>query len=178
MNDFAKDLEYSHACEDEVCWRQIYQAAFPTMLAMPNHREDGQHQRNGIDRSIILSNSKQLLIDEKARRIKDTGDIMLEYISNDRTNTPGWVEKSILADYIAYAFIPSGTAYLFPVVQLQGAWAKKRDEWIARYGTRKAQNAGYWTHNCPVPTNALFQSIGQMLRVNFTPIDEHPFQLE
>ena len=34
---------------------------------MVDHRDDGEHQRAGIDRSVILANSKQLLIDEKVR---------------------------------------------------------------------------------------------------------------
>jgi hypothetical protein len=37
------------------------------MAAMIDHRQDGEHQRAGIDRSIVLNNSKQILIDEKVR---------------------------------------------------------------------------------------------------------------
>ena len=165
MNYFQKDLKYSHECEDEPFWGEIYRAAFPTMQKFLSHKQDGQHQRNGIDRSIILNNSKQVLIDEKARRIKDTGDIMLEYISNDRTHTAGWVEKALLADYIAYAFVPSKVAYLLPVIQLQAAWAKNKIVWLARYKTRIARNETYNTLNTPVPTPVLFREIGSMLRV-------------
>jgi len=169
MNDFIDDLAYSHACEDAACWAQIYRMAFPTMMAMHSHKADGDHQRNGIDRSVILDNGKQILIDEKARRRHDTGDIMLEYVSNNVRGTPGWVEKRLMCDYIAYAFIPSGTAYLFPVVQLQAAWSKNKESWLASFGTRAAKNNGYETFNCPVTTNLLFKEIGQMLRIHFTP---------
>ena len=167
MNNFKEDLKYSHECEDDSCWIEIYKKAFPNVQKIISHKEDGIHQRNGIDRSIIMTNSKQILVDEKARRIKDTGDIMLEYVSNDRTQTLGWAEKALLADYIAYAFIPSGKAYMLPVLQMQAAWMKNKELWIARYGTRKAKNEYYNTLNCPVPTNELFSCIGSMLRIKF-----------
>lgn len=167
IHDFQDCLSFSHTVDENPCWEVIYRTAFPTMQAMINHRQDGDHQRAGIDRSIILRNSKQLLIDEKARRIKDTGDIMLEYVSNDQKNTPGWAEKDLLADYICYAFIPSGTAYLLPVPQMQASWTAHKTEWIQTYGTRAAVNENYKTLSCPVPTPVLFKSIGSMLRVKF-----------
>lgn len=169
MNDFKKDLEYSHSCEDDPCWLEIYRKAFPTMTDIISHRQDGWHQRAGVDRSVILANSKQILVDEKARRIKNTGDIMLEYISNDRANTPGWVEKSLKCDYIAYAFMPSGIAFLLPVNQLQTAWLKNKIGWLRKYKTRAAINDSYKTLNCPVPINELYQAIGQCLRIRFEP---------
>lgn len=110
FNNFAECLEESHKAEDLPFWEQVYKRAFPTMIAMLNHRKDGDHQRAGIDRSIILENSKQLLIDEKIRgRNKITrkvyNDIALEYLSDKDKNTPGWVCKPLLADYIAYAML-------------------------------------------------------------------------
>ena len=92
---------------------------------------------------------------------------MLEYVSNDQKNTPGWVEKDLFADYICYAFIPSGKAYLLPVIQLQAAWLKNKTEWLEKYGTKSADNKFYHTLNCPVPTDVLFSQIGSMLRITF-----------
>jgi hypothetical protein len=172
-SQFEDDLEWSHKCEDAECWLEIYKQAFPTMQGMFSHRKDGQHQRNGIDRSITLENGKQILVDEKSRRRKDTGDIMLEWMSNDRTKSDGWVVKPLLADYIAYAFMESGDAYLMPVIQLQSAWAKNRENWVFRYGKKYAQNYGYRTISTPVPHSVLYQAMGQMLRVRFTPLEEH-----
>jgi hypothetical protein len=95
---------------------------------------------------------------------------MLEYVSNDQTGTLGWVEKSLMCDYIAYAFILSGNAYLLPVIQLQAAWLKNKEKWLKDYGTLKADNKSYKTLNCPVPTmSVLYPAIGNCLRVNFTP---------
>lgn len=166
VHDFNESLIASHGASDLPIWRQIYELAFPNFLAMIDHREDGEHQRAGIDRSVILSNSKQVLIDEKIR-LKDYGDILLEYVSVDRTNAPGWVCKPQRADYIAYAVKPSGICYMLPVIQLQLAWQKNGRQWLRTYGTSKAPNKTYNTLNCPVPVNVLFPAIGAGLRVRF-----------
>ncbi len=138
---------------------------------MVDHRQDGEHQRAGIDRSITLTNSKQLLIDEKVRA-KDYGDILLEVWSDKARKQPGWVVKAIRADYIAYLIAPAGKCYLLPVVQLQSAWAKFGEWWTEEYGTKEAQNRSWVTVNVPVPPSVLFPAIGSCLRIDF-----EPFQL-
>ena len=67
MHDFRDSLAKSHAAEDLPLWREVYEKAFPFFQEMLNHRMDGEHQRAGVDRSIILYNSKQILIDENVR---------------------------------------------------------------------------------------------------------------
>lgn len=171
IHDFAESLAASHAASDLSIWEQIYRRAFPTFCAMVDHRDDGEHQRAGIDRSVILANSKQLLIDEKVRN-KDYGDILLEYLSNDRRNVPGWVCKPLRADYICYAIAPSGRAFMLPVPQLQLAWAAHGEQWKATYRCVPAANDGYKTYSCAVPVSVLFPAIGQALRFGFTPLLE------
>jgi hypothetical protein len=185
MNDFDDDLKFSHSCEDLPCWRQIYQEAFPTMVTMVNHRQNGDHQHLGIDRSVILRNSKVITIDEKARR-DDYGDIALEYISNDKKNSPGWVEKDLLCDYIAYAVLPTGIAYLLPVIQLQAAWRKNKAVWLEKakdpayrkFKTCRARNYGYCTLSIAVPVSEVFAAIGSGLRINFKPASKETKQLQ
>ena len=176
FNNFAECLEESHKAEDLPFWEQVYKRAFPTMIAMLNHRKDGDHQRAGIDRSIILENSKQLLIDEKIRgRNKITrkvyNDIALEYLSDKDKNTPGWVCRPLLADYIAYAIAPLGKCYLLPVQQLQLTWQNNNELWRKQFPVITAKNkynGYYWeTISCCVPVNVLFKAIGQCLRVSF-----------
>ena len=166
IHDFAESLAASHAASDLSIWEQIYRRAFPTFCAMVDHRDDGEHQRAGIDRSVILANSKQLLIDEKVRN-KDYGDILLEYVSNDRFNSPGWVCKPSRADYIAYAIVPAGRCYLLPVIQLQIAWARHGELWKREFRRVPAHNDGYTTHSVAVPPERLFPAIGGALRVSF-----------
>lgn len=166
-HDFSESLASSHKASDLPIWEEIYRKSFPGFLAMIDHRQDGEHQRAGIDRSVILENSKQILIDEKIR-YRAYADIALEYMSNDRTGSPGWVCKPLRADYIAYAIGPLGICYLLPVLQLQKAWAAKGEEWKGTYFKVPAQNKTYTTLSVAVPVNVVFMEIGKALRIPFT----------
>lgn len=177
VHDFATSLDKSHAAEDWPVWETIYRRAFPDFAAMVNHRQDGWHQRQGIDRSVILTNSKQLLIDEKARgRNAKTGkvydDVALEYWSDEQRQVPGWVCKPLMADYIAYAILPLGRCYLLPVVQLQAAWSQHHAEWQEKYPAIRAVNTSWTTVSVGVPVATLFSAIGACLRVEFDPQEQ------
>lgn len=172
MHKFSDSLAFSHEAEDLPIWKEVYKKAFPDMVEMVSHRADGWWQRAGIDRSLILSDSKQIKIDEKVRgRNKRTGkvynDILLEYFSSFERKTPGWVCKPLLADYIAYLIAPLGVCHLLPVIQLQSAWKRHGDKWRAEYRLIPAKNEGYTTHSIAVPPNVLYPAIGQELRVSF-----------
>ncbi|MFM7468585.1 MAG: hypothetical protein ACKO37_03690 [Vampirovibrionales bacterium] len=174
MHDFYQSLAKSHAAEDLPCWEEIYRNAFPSMVSFENHRYDMDRQRAGIDRTITLANGKQILVDEKARDRAYGNDILLEYISNSRTSAPGWVCKPLLCDYIAVAYIRSGHAFMLPVLQLQQAWERNKQDWLACYQIPPAVNRGYKTYNVAVPTDELFRAIGSQLRVRFTPTGSSP----
>ena len=180
--DFKEQLAKSHMAEDMPFWKEIYKKAFPDMVTMISHRQDGEHQRAGIDRSIILHNSKQILIDEKVRyRSEKTGmvyeDIILEYWSNEEQRSPGWVIKPLRADYIAYAIEPLGICYLLPVIQLQQAWKKWGERWKAKYpkpikARTRTSNGHYTTVSVAVEVKELFKAIGACLRIEFNPYEK------
>jgi len=170
VHDFADSLAASHRASDLPIWEEIYRKSFPDFLAMVDHRQDGEHQRAGIDRSVILENSKQILIDEKIRW-KPYPDIAVEYLSNDRTGAPGWACKPLRADYIAYAIAPLGMCYLLPVIQLQQAWRRKGEIWKASCFIVRAPNRGYTTLSAAVPVHELFSEIGRALRVPFAALE-------
>jgi len=176
VHDFEDSLQRSHEAHDLPIWEEMYRQTFPDMIAMHDHREDGYWQRAGIDRSIILKSSKQILVDEKVRgRNRKTGriyrDIAIEYVSNNRTDAPGWAEKELAADYIAYAIAPLGLGYLLPVLQFQAAWRRHKEEWLKRFPNKIAANNGYDTLFCPVPVKVLFPAIGEVFRPTFTPVE-------
>lgn len=175
VHSFDQSLVKSHELEDNPIWREVYEKAYPTMVAMVNHRQDGDHQRLGVDRSITLANSKQILIDEKARYKNANGtvyeDILLEVWSDKERKTEGWVQKSLIADYIAYAILPLGICYMLPVVQLQNAWRAHSAEWIDRFGLREAVNTSWITVSCPVDKGTLFKGIGEGFRLHFDPLE-------
>ena len=60
-------------------------------------------------------------VDEKVRT-NDWPDVLLERWSDEARRIPGWVEKPLACDFIAYAFAPAGTCLLLPVAALQRAW--------------------------------------------------------
>lgn len=170
VHDFTESLAASHRASDLPIWEEIYRKSFQGFLAMVDHRQDGEHQRAGIDRSVILENSKQILIDEKIRW-KPYPDIAVEFLSNDRTGAPGWACKPLRADYIAYAIAPLGMCYLLPVIQLQQAWRRKGELWKASCFIVRAPNRGYTTLSAAVPVHELFSEIGRALRVPFAALE-------
>lgn len=169
LHEFEESLAKSHAASDLPIWEEIYRQAFPTFAAMVDHRQDGEHQRAGIDRSVLLANSKQILVDEKVRW-KAYDDIALEYWSDEGRKVPGWVCKPLRADYIAYAIAPLGRAYLLPVLQLQLAWARCGERWIEQHQEIRAKNSRYTTVSVGVPVADLFREIGGALRCRFQPM--------
>jgi hypothetical protein len=176
MNYFPEDLAASHKASDLPFWEECYRKAFPDFKAMVDHRENGDHQQVGIDRSVILWTSKQILIDEKIRwRNEETGkvyeDILLERWSNLEKDIPGWVVKPLRCDYIAYAIAPLGKCYLLPAVQLQAAWRLNEDRWQAQ-APCDARNDGYTTRSYPVAVNELYREIGKILRVDFASFEK------
>ena len=126
---------------------------------------DCQGQRLGIDRIVQLGSGRTLKIDEKKRE-RDYGDILLEFVSVDRTNAPGWMEKDLQIDYLAYAFLPSQRCYLLPWNMLRRVWANWGRMWIS-YGAKNlggfdivaAANRGYQTWSVAVPTKVLTTAI-------------------
>lgn len=171
-HSFSESLARSHAAEDLAIWEEVYRKAFPTMQSMVNHRQDGDHQRQGIDRSVILRNSKQILIDEKIR-FKPYDDILLEVWSDKQRKVPGWVAKDLLCDYIAYAVAPLGICYLLPVPQLRKAWQTHGKRWYANNFKPIADNGTWKTESVVVPANELLAALSESMTVHFpTPSQE------
>jgi hypothetical protein len=173
-NNFDACLAASHAAEDFPLWEECYRKFFPDFQAMISHRQDGEHQRAGIDRSVVLRNSKQLLVDEKIRfrnRNGEVYDIALEEWSKDSPPTLGWVEKPLRADYIAYAIGPLGKCYLLPVTILQQAWRVHKVEWKSRYPKIPAKNRNYTTISWGIPVPVVFAAMGSFLRCSFEAIE-------
>lgn len=176
IHDFSDSLAISHKASDLPLWEELYRGAFPSFQSMVDHRQDGEHQRAGIDRSVILSNSKQILVDEKVRgRNKKTGkvydDIALEYAHVGQYNAPGWVCKPLRADYIAYAIAPLGVGYLFPVIQLQSAWKINESEWRKKFPCIESRNPTYTTLSLCIPPRILGVALVNQLKIGFSPCE-------
>ncbi len=176
LHNFKKSLADSHRYEDMPIWEQVYKKAFPDMIGFISYRKDGFWQREGIDRGVFLENTKQIFIDEKVRKRnaitkKVYPDIALEYLSSAEHKKPGWVCKSLRADYIAYLIAPLGICHLLPVIQMQNAWIRYGAEWIKKYPKISAKNEGYTTISVGIPVDILYRAMGQEFRIKFEPFE-------
>lgn len=167
VHDFQESLEKSKAQEDAPWWEPVYRKAFPGFVSSMSVRSDGWAQRGGIDRVVNLASGKTVFIDEKVRYRKNTGDILLEQWSRyEPPRTPGWMQKDLACDFIAYAFVPDEMCYVLPFLQLRRAWLESGSEWIVsareqRNGFRfiDAQNKGYTTRSIAVPIPELLAAL-------------------
>lgn len=166
VHNFAESLARSHEQADAPWWNEIYRSAFPSLKSAVSVRDDGWAQRGGVDRMITLSSGRTISIDEKVRE-KDWPDFLLERWSDEAREAPGWIQKPLLCEFIAYAFIPSSTCYLFPTLTLQRTWRIYGRDWISAYGTVRAQNRGYVTASIPVPRDILLSAMNDAMTVRW-----------
>jgi len=176
VHRFAESLALSNQYADAEWWIPIYRQAFPKLMTAVSIREDGWAQRGGIDRVLTLQCGRTYTVDEKVRT-ENWPDILLEQWSDEERRIPGWIQKPLACDFIAYAYAPTETCYLLPVVPLQRAWRQRGREWIVAYGTRRARNPGYVSVGVPVPRDVLMQAIVDAMRVATNERRSIPMQL-
>lgn len=164
MNDFIQDLKWANDEKLTPFWEAIYYEFFPDVLSISGTIESMDLQKMGVDRVVHLENGKRFLIDEKIRK-SDWPDILLEYKSAAEYNTPGWIEKPLSIDYLAYAFCPSQTCYLFDWVSLKRVWRYYGEKWKKEYPTILAKNEGYTTLSVAVPISVLCDKISGSKKV-------------
>jgi hypothetical protein len=164
LHDFHTSLALSQSFSEAPWWLDMYRRAFPSLESAVNVRKDGWAQRGGIDRVLTLACGRTITIDEKVRT-NEWPDILLEQWSDEARRSPGWVQKPLACDLIAYAFAPSGRCYLLPVMLLQRAWRLNGRGWIATFGQRRARNAGYVSTNVPVPIATLIRAVSDAMLV-------------
>lgn len=165
IHTFQDSLAKSHEQESAPWWREIYETAFPNFASMVSVRQDGWAQRGGIDRVVTLKSGRVVTIDEKVRS-ESYADILLERWSDNNRKTPGWAQKDLACDYIAYAFIPDRRCYLLPFLSLRAAWLKHGRDWIEAAQDKRdgfsviySKNPGYTTENIAVPISILVAAL-------------------
>jgi len=158
IHDFYERLSYSESPEHEPFWQAVYQKAFPNLIFAQSCKGKCQGQYAGIDRVIQLKSGQTIKIDEKMRP-EDYPDILLEYISNDKLQTSGWIEDDLLIDFLAYAFSPSKRCYLLPWQSLKRVWNHFKNDWIKNYPRIEAKNPGYKTISVAIPIPILLNEI-------------------
>jgi len=139
VNIFKKDLDFSNAASEEKFWQEIYQQAFPNMIfaQLCINETKTQNQDLGIDRCIMLESGKCLYIDEKKRRPDQKfHDILLEfgnrYVDTNTFKYDGWMNKELLIDYLAYAWLAWYKVCLLDWQILNRVWQINCFEWIEK----------------------------------------------
>lgn len=162
IHDFHERLAWSELQSDEPFWEEVYRKAFPDLVVCASTAAAGKSalQTQGIDRYIVLASGRELRIDEK-KSSRSYNSFFLEYISNDRIQSPGWMEKPLRIDFLAYAFMPDQRVYLMQWDMLQIAWRRMRRKWLEIYPRRKARNKTYNTLGVCVPISDVIDAMAR-----------------
>lgn len=174
IHDFQEKLVESQKIQKAEFWHFLYERFFGAGITFKLNEEDSYGQRLGIDRTVIVSGGKTYQIEEKIR-FQSYDDILLEFVSNSKRNTPGWVCKPLMADFILYVNLPLSNAYWLPVAPLQRAWKIHGKSWIKRR-TIPAYNHGYETLNTPVTVPEMNDAIIESLSLQ--PIEQKLFSIK
>ena len=164
VHDFQASLNAVKAAEPlcDATWR----AFFGNRLRhVERNHGDNPHQRLGTDVVAVLSGGVVVRLEEKVRPLKDYGDVLLELYSNKERGTPGWARKDLFCDYLAFVYVPTKRAVVFPWQSLRRALAINGNDWhrkakAGEYGFRliDAQNRGYTTQSLCVPYSFVQQA--------------------
>lgn len=184
VHDFNRSLAFSHDQADAPWWDTVYRRAFPDLATVVDLRHDGWHQRAGRDRAVMLSSGQTIYVDEKVRS-ETYEDILIEVWSVYPKNgvvpyrtvagaVPGWARKPMGCDWLAYAFVPARTCYLFPFLGVRAALEKHSAIWIQKATDREigfrwvvADNKRYNTISIAVPIWILTEAINQAMTITW-----------
>lgn len=170
QHNFHQSLARSHSYENAPWWMEVYREAFPTLLSAVNVRKDGWAQRGGIDRILTLECGRTVKVDEKIRE-RDYGDVLLERWSDEQRREPGWIQKPLACEFIAYAIVPTRVCWLLPTLSLQRAWRLNGRNWSREFQICRARNecdGRQWTTQCvAVPVAVLFHAIADAMVIGW-----------
>lgn len=173
VHDFQQYLEKSHHCQDLPFWGDVYKAFFGDGIVIIKHSASGEHQKAGIDRSVVLPDSSIYRIEEKVD-YHHNQNMFIEYWSDWENKVPGWINKPLRCDYIVYAILALGEAYFFKPLPLQRAWVNNRERWIETYHEKRISNQlrnhEWTTVGVPVPVNEVYRQYKLCHRIHFSPV--------
>lgn len=181
--DFHEDLAYSDRASEEPFWEAVYRKAFVNFAGQLKSSGDTAAQHMGIDRIVHLTSGAVLRIDEKKRRkVRDNVFLEYQHVYDSGRKAPGWMEKDLNIDYIAYAFIPTRRVLLLPWHLLRAAWLDKKEDWIQRaedssnaeFYIARSPNRGYVSYGCTVPIGIVYKSMNRNSIIEVRIRDEKP----
>lgn len=175
LNIFQNQLADSYDSDINELMNNFYKRFFSNVKDIRVHdiktddkktkQEDRDKQKQGVDKSVTLKDGTTLLVEEKMREPRywenRKTDILLEYISMDSTNTPGWVYTS-KSHYLVILFknidIKKSEVYVFPFPAIR-KWVKQHQTQFMSYQTLSAHNVTWHTLSKAVPLNVVINDI-------------------
>jgi hypothetical protein len=161
VRDFEEDLRVARVVVP--FWRDVYDAVYQCPWTWIRNDGDNAENRAGVDCMVILADDTRYTFDEKTRYQYYKQDIALEHRHeyDDGHVAPGWVEKSLVCDAIAYGWLSRGEAYLLEWSTLRDAWNENKARWLElhfwnpRPSENKRGDQRWRTWNTMVPVRAL-----------------------
>ncbi len=168
--DFERDLQASGSSKFRPFWDYHYRQMFPEML--DRTYATTRHSGGGTD---CIVHPGDIGIDEKIRPDKDYGDILLEYEHHYANGTvaPGWIEKDLDIDWIAYGVYPANRVTWLGWPTLQIGWRRCGERWKKDYSLPPAstthEGRTWQTYNVAIPVSEL-RCWGVIIVVTYGPI--------
>lgn len=171
VHHFDESVRRSESAKEHAMWRAAFERAFPGAVSIAQVASGpSQAQKLGIDYVVTLSSGRSQNIDAKARPSWDKRDVALEVEHVHRgsgRSEPGWMEKELQIDYLAYGLVKLHLVYVLPWPMLRRAWLHFREPWIAKAKARRdgffwsqANNDDRYTSCCCcVPERILLDAV-------------------
>lgn len=161
---FHDDLKFSEDDGNSRDWHYIYKHIFGHSYKREAINQKSA-QLSGVDETVSFWHNKILTIkwiERKTRRPRNNikyDDILLEIISNDNSNTPGWAVKTNKADYIFYFNRMVDICYMMHAPTLRN-FLLNNDCFVQNKRKIASKNESYQTINIAVNYDELQQICG------------------
>lgn len=172
VHSFGERLDYSNRMSDEPSWTDFYRRVWPNVHHLIRVEGDCEHQRNGIDRIVILKDGREFRVDEKKRErskktLKVYDDFLMEAYGDLAKKKLGWsVDPTKRCDFITYAIAEIFKCYLLPYELLRMTCRANWQEWTKGHPL-DAQNNGWVTRNYAIPWQVLFAAMEAQMKRAF-----------
>lgn len=176
LNIFQKQLQDSYDKKLNVLTNNFYIKFFETVSEIDVHDikskskekklADKKMQKQGVDKTLLLKDGSTILVEEKFREPKywknRLTDILLEYISIDNKDIPGWVYTS-KSDYLVVLYknplkVEDSELYILPFKTIR-KWVRTHEEEFMHCRDIVASNTNWNTISKEVPIQLLMQMI-------------------
>jgi hypothetical protein len=180
VRDFKECLDWSEKSDTTAQLRKFYLRVFPDAVDVRgisgNTRKGLALQKGGSDKEIVLANGRVLRIEEKIRN-QWYGDILIEWEHRYPSGyiKPGWGQKALGCDILAYVVLPIQHVWLFPWPLLRMALVEHGKAWWGEHKRVAARNRDYTTWSFGVRPYVLLSAIQEQLAWSLGAPEEPPF---